>query len=158
MRSGDVNVTCAISRICIYSDMTRPSGSVFPIGYVAELTTPEGRVLGLVGRERLQPSELDALHGLLRHQASELWGWLESEFDLAATMEAGKALDYLAARHRYSFAVEEPKAVPVPQPVMDATRRDRDATKAAFQSFLLEQARRIGITQYESGIRAKFAA
>jgi hypothetical protein len=150
-------MACAISRICIYPDMTKPGSPVFPIGYVAELVTPDARILGLVGRERLEPMELAALHGLLRHHASDLWEWLVSEFNLAAGMEPGKSLDYLAARHSYSFSVEKPKSVPLPQSVIDAAQKGKESLKNEFRAFLLEHAR-AGLNQYETGIRAQFAA
>jgi hypothetical protein len=149
--------TCTISRICIYTDMTRPHSPIFPVGYVAELITPQSRILGIVGRERLEPGELDLLHGLLRHQASDLWESLVAEFDLAAGMERGKSLEYLAARHSYAFSVEQPKPVTVPQSLIDAADQGKESLQREFRSFLLEQAR-TDLTQYESGIRAKFAA
>lgn len=150
-------ITCTLSRICIYSDMTRPDSPIFPIGYVAELITSSARVLGMVARERLEANELGALHGLLRHQASELWEWLIAEFDLAAGMERGKSVEYLAARNSYSFSVEQPKTVSLPQSLVEAAQQpDQEPLHKAFRSFLLEQARP-DLTQYESGIRAKFA-
>jgi hypothetical protein len=148
---------CTMSRICIYTDMTRPNSPILLVGYVSELITPQFRILGLVGRERLEPHELEALHGLLRHQASELWEWLVSEFDLASNIERGKSLEYLAARHSFAFSFEQPNYVDVPQSIAVAAQQSKEALEREFRSFLLEQAR-TNLTQYESGIRAKFAA
>jgi hypothetical protein len=58
-------VTCALSPIRIYIDLSRPGGRSILVGYVAELTTPERRVMGLVGRQTLDAKEMGGIHGLL---------------------------------------------------------------------------------------------
>jgi hypothetical protein len=117
-------IRCTLSPIHIYTDMSQPGGRAIPVGFVAELTTPEFRIMGLVGRETLDSDEFNALDGLLRRQASALWEFLASEFELACAIEPGKGLDYLAARHSFSLSFEPPKEIKPPKLLIDATRGD----------------------------------
>src|SRR5947209_7698029 len=120
MNNSDVR--CALSSIRIYLDLSRPEGQSIPIGYVAELVTPEHRIMGLVGRENLTSGEISGLHGLLRHRASQLWDFLASEFELAASVEKGKGLNYLAARHGFALSFEQPHSTRLPKSVTEAAR------------------------------------
>jgi hypothetical protein len=65
-------IRCALSSIRVYTDLSRPGGRSILVGYVAELTTPERRVMGLVGRQNLDQEEMSEIHGLLRHRVSAI--------------------------------------------------------------------------------------
>jgi hypothetical protein len=149
-------IRCALSPIRIYTDLSRPSGHSILVGYVAELVTSEFRIMGLLGRERLDSDELAALHGLLRHQASELWEFLASEFERACSLEPKKGLEYLAARHSFAFSFEAPEMVEMPKTLIDAVQFGKDKLTQEFRSYLWEKARD-DLIQHEGGIRTKFA-
>jgi hypothetical protein len=152
-------VDCALSPIQIYVDLSRPDGRVIQVGYVAELVTPEYRIMGLVGRENLTSGEINALHGLLHHRASRLWDFLASEFELASGVEPGKGLEYLAARHSFAFSFEHPHPVRLPKSVTDAAHSgNKEKLVEEFHSFLLDTARKNLVHHDHAGIRTKIAA
>jgi hypothetical protein len=151
-------ISCSLSPIRIYTDMSRPGSRVIPVGFVAELVTPEYHVMGLVGRANLDSDEMNALHGLLRHRASQLWDFLVAEFDLASGVEPGKGLEYLAARHSFALSFETPEQVTLPQSVTDAVRSGQDKLAEEFRSFLWDKAKTNGdLIRHEGGIKTKIA-
>src|SRR5487761_597155 len=79
--------------------------------------------------------EFNTLHGLLRHQASTLWEFLASEFELACAVEPGKGLDYLAARHSFSLSFETPKEIRPSKSLIDAVQLGKDKLAQEFRTF-----------------------
>ncbi len=150
-------ISCALSPIRIYMDLSRPDGRSILIGYVAELTTLEHRVMGLVAREALDADELSGLHGLLRHRASALWDFLAAEFELACAVEPGKGLEYLVSRHSFALSFETAKPVKIPKSLVDAIPLGKEKLEHEFRSFLSKQAAP-DLIQHDSGIKFKIAA
>jgi hypothetical protein len=150
-------IRCALSSIRVYTDLSRPGGRSILVGYVAELTTPERRVMGLVGRQNLDPEEMSEIHGLLRHRVSALWDFLSSEFELACGVEPGRGLEYLASRHSFAFSFEAPEPVKIPKSLTDAIHADKEKLEREFRSFLSKQAEE-DLIQHERGIKFKIAA
>jgi hypothetical protein len=147
-------VRCALAPIRIYTDMSRPGGREILVGYVAELTTPEHRVMGLVGRQTLDVKEMTDLHGLLRSRAAALWDFLSSEFELACGVKPGEGLEYLASRHSFALSFEAPETVAIPKSLADAAHADGERLEREFRSFLWKQAEG-DLIQHESGIQVK---
>lgn len=150
-------VRCALSPIRIYTDLSRPGGRSILVGYIAELTTPERHVMGLVGRQTLDTKEMADIHGLLRSRVSALWDFLSSEFELACGAEPGKGLEYLASRHSYALSIEAPEPVEIPKSLTDAVDADKERLEHEFRSFLWKHAEE-DLIQHESGIKFKIAA
>jgi hypothetical protein len=75
-----------ISRISFYTDMTRADAPVLPLGYMLEAAWPDkARWLGLIGRTRLTPLELDRVN-------ETTWPELRAPFGMLADLfEAGWA-------------------------------------------------------------------
>jgi hypothetical protein len=153
-RAGSLS-DCGVRQLDI--DLSRPGGRSILVGYVAELTTPERRIMGLVGRQTLDTEEMGDIHGLLRARVSALWDFLSSEFDLACGVEPGKGLEYLASRHSFALSFEAPKTVNIPKSLTDAVHADEEKIEHEFRSFLWKHAEE-DLIQHESGIKFKIAA
>ncbi len=97
-----------LSRISFFTDMTRADAPVIPLGYMLEAAWPDrARWLGLVGRTRLTPLELDRIN-------LTTWPDLHAPFRLLADLfeqgwkspwgEAGAAVQ--SGWSRSAFAID----------------------------------------------------
>ena len=69
-----------ISRISFFTDMTRADAPVIPLGYMVEAAWPEqARWLGMIGRTRLTPFELE-------HVSLATWPDLRAPFGMLTTL------------------------------------------------------------------------
>ena len=101
-----------LSRISYHCDLQRDSGSIIPLGSLAELTFNGVRILGLVARTSLFDHELGAIGALVRPRLVNPFETLSDEFKWAwQCTKAGEALDALAGRHSSSLFVSPPKIV-----------------------------------------------
>jgi hypothetical protein len=97
-----------ISRISFFTDMTRADAPVIPLGFMLEAAWPEkARWLGLVGRTRLTPLELDRINATTWPELQAPFGKLAELFEQGWESpwgEAGTAIQ--AGWSRSSFSVD----------------------------------------------------
>lgn len=120
------------SYITFRTDIGRTDAKEIRLGGIVEIYVPyasELRVLGLVGRTQLTPSELDDVGRLSKANLENPFRLLEREFYWAwENTSPGRALDELSARHEYSLAFSRPKPLALPDgfasedPARDARR------------------------------------
>jgi hypothetical protein len=71
-----------ISRIFFVTDMTRPQAPEIPLGFMLEAVWPEqARWLGLIGRTRLNSTEIDAINLATWPEMEKPFGLLDKIFD-----------------------------------------------------------------------------
>jgi hypothetical protein len=97
-----------ISRISFFTDMTRADAPVIPIGFMLEAAWPEqARWLGLIGRTRLTPLELDRVNSTTWPELHAPFDMLDKLFDHGWAAEWGDAGSSMQKQwSRSSFSIE----------------------------------------------------
>lgn len=108
----------SLSRIVYQCDLTRTSGSMIPLGVMAEMTVGPIRVLGLIARTVLMDAEAAQIGHLVRRSLSRPFDFLMNDFDWAWSNTApGQALQGLASRHTESVLFVPPTMHDVPRTI-----------------------------------------
>lgn len=104
-----------LSRVTYICDLQQDSGTIIPLGVIAEQTIDNVRALGLIARVQLEPDELAAIGELMREQLTSPFELLKNQlFDWAwGETEPGRALAELSNRFAASLFVTAPETIPV---------------------------------------------
>src|SRR4051812_19526463 len=98
-----------VARIVYFTDLSRASARVVPLGTLAEVITPHVYGLALKARAGLKADELALVTPLIREQMKNPFSFLRGEFDAAwENADPGRAIDFLAGRHTSSLSVLAP--------------------------------------------------
>jgi hypothetical protein len=98
-----------VARLVYFTDLTRKSARIIPLGALCEITLPSAHGLALKARAELTPSETASVAPLLRESLAKPFTFLRDEFDLAwDEAEFGQALKFLGERHNASLSLLSP--------------------------------------------------
>jgi hypothetical protein len=101
--------TFRVARIVYFTDLTRGSARVIPLGSLSEVSLPHIYGLALKARSVLNSEELALVTPIIRDRLANPFAFLRSEFDLAwGKASPGKAIDFLADRHASSLSILAP--------------------------------------------------
>lgn len=100
-----------ISRISFFTDMTRADAPVIPLGFILEAAWPnQARWLGLIGRTRLTPLELDRINLTTWPDLRAPFGLLDSLFEKgwqSAWGEAGYSIQKDWSRSAFNVDTDD---------------------------------------------------
>jgi hypothetical protein len=101
---------CA-ARIVYFTDMTRRSAPIVPLGAFGEVRNNDRYGLALKARTLLTDHELAIIGSMLREKLADPFKYLNLEFELAWNEARGRAMDFLARRHTAAISVLAPHVV-----------------------------------------------
>jgi hypothetical protein len=102
-----------VARIVYFTDLTKASSRVIPLGSFGEVMLPHVHALGLKARSSLTREELALIAPLLRDRLESPFKFLRAEFNLAwETGGFGRALELLTTKHSSSLSILTPTDVP----------------------------------------------
>jgi hypothetical protein len=100
-----------ISRISFFTDMTRADAPVIPLGFILEAAWPDqARWLGLIGRTRLTPLELDKINLITWPDLRAPFALLDNLFEKgwqSAWGEAGHSIQKDWSRSAFSVDTDD---------------------------------------------------
>ena len=99
-----------LSRIVYHCDLQQASGTIIPLGVIAEMMCGATRVLGLVARARLTDQEIQKVGRAYRNQLATPFALLRDDFKWAwVNTGGGTALQILADRYTNSLFFAPPR-------------------------------------------------
>jgi hypothetical protein len=104
-----IRPSLCVARLVYFTDLTRKTAPVIPLGALCEITLPHAHGLALKARAQLTPSETASIAPLLRESLAKPFTFLRDEFDLAWDEAGfGQALKFLSERHNASLSLLSP--------------------------------------------------
>ena len=125
--------TLKLSTIVYDCDLTLPEHrEIIPLGVIVEVVIPHIRGLGLIAKKTLTDDEIGKLDEFGKRMLDNPFERLSASFDDAwENSNIGYALEYLAELHPWSFRVEQPVCLEIPDDM-----NSENVTKSCVRNYL----------------------